>query len=246
MHVGVTDVGAGAKTTMGDDRGRSARRPVVESARRVGRHRPLPVFGRRIRQPHHDRDRLRGGRSRPQDLQKQIAEKGMPTGNVVLTASATPNPTSDGKIRNVFGAHFVEVEVDTELGRVRVLELPRRVHDCGRIINPLTAMSQIHGGAVMGIGMALHEDLLYDRRSGVPLTAGYYGARVMTHLDTPQIDVIFVEIGRRLRPVWREEHRRGEQGAGGRRGGQRRVQRDRTAHQGSADHARQSFGVQSP
>jgi len=126
------------------------------------------------------------------DLRKQIADKGMPAGNAVLTASATPNPTSDGKVRNVFGAHFVEVEVDTELGRVRVLKY-LTVHDCGRIINPLTAMSQIHGGAVMGIGMALHEDLLYDRRSGVPLTPGYYGARVMTHLDTPQIDVIFVE-----------------------------------------------------
>ena len=40
------------------------------------------------------------------------------------------------------------------------------VHDCGRIMNPLTARSQIKGGATMGIGMALHEDLLYDRRSG--------------------------------------------------------------------------------
>jgi xanthine dehydrogenase YagR molybdenum-binding subunit len=126
------------------------------------------------------------------ELKKQIAEKGLPTGDVVLTASATPNPTSDGKVRNVFGAHFVEVEVDTELGRVRVLKY-LAVHDCGRIINPLTAMSQIHGGAVMGIGMALHEDLVYDRRSGIPLTAGYYGARVMTHRDTPEIEVIFID-----------------------------------------------------
>jgi CO/xanthine dehydrogenase Mo-binding subunit len=45
----------------------------------------------------------------------------------------------------------------------------------------------------MGIGMALHEELLYDRRSGLPLNAGYYGARVMTQRDAPEVEVIFVE-----------------------------------------------------
>ena len=45
----------------------------------------------------------------------------------------------------------------------------------------------------MGVGMALHEDLLYDRRSGVPLTPGYYGARIATHRDAVDVDVIFIE-----------------------------------------------------
>ncbi len=45
----------------------------------------------------------------------------------------------------------------------------------------------------MGIGMALHEDLLYDRASGVPLTAGYYGARISTHRDAPDVECIFIE-----------------------------------------------------
>jgi len=67
------------------------------------------------------------------------------------------------------------------------------VHDSGRIINPLTCASQVKGGATMGIGMALHEELLYDRQTGLPLTAGYYGARVMTHRDTPDVEVLFVE-----------------------------------------------------
>src|ERR1700720_1664989 len=84
------------------------------------------------------------------------------------------------------------MEVDTELGHARVLKYVA-VHDCGRLINPLSAIGQISGGATQGIGMALHEDLLYDRRSGQPLTAGYYGARVMTHLDAPEIEVIFIE-----------------------------------------------------
>ena len=67
------------------------------------------------------------------------------------------------------------------------------VHDSGRIINPLTAEGQIKGGVTMGIGMALHEELLYDARSGQPLTPGYYGARVLTHLDAPEIEVMFIE-----------------------------------------------------
>ena len=126
------------------------------------------------------------------DLKKQIADKGMPKGDEVLIASAAPNPTVQGRVRSTFGAHFVEVEVDTELGRARVTKYVA-VHDCGRIMNPLTARSQIKGGAIMGIGMALHENLVYDQRSGSALSAGYYGARVATHRDAPDIEVIFIE-----------------------------------------------------
>jgi xanthine dehydrogenase molybdenum-binding subunit len=191
VHVGVTDVGAGAKTTMG---------MIAAEALDVPLSKVTVVWGDTDTCPYSvgesgSRTTIMTGYAvveAARDIRKQIAEKGMPTGTAVLTASANPNPNSEGKVRNAFGAHFVEVEVDTELGRVRVLKY-LCVHDCGRIINPLTATSQIHGGAIMGIGMALHEDLIYDRGSGVPLSAGYYGARIMTHRDTPQIDVIFIE-----------------------------------------------------
>jgi putative selenate reductase molybdopterin-binding subunit len=191
VHVGVTDVGAGAKTTMA---------MIAAEALDVPFEKVKVVWGDTDRCPYSvgesgSRTTIMTGYAvveAARDLKKQISEKGMPTGAGELTASATPSPTSDGKVRNAFGAHFVDVEVDVELGRVRVLRYVT-VHDCGRIINPLTARSQIHGGAVMGIGMALHEDLVYDRRSGVPLTAGYYGARVMTHRDAPEIEVIFIE-----------------------------------------------------
>ena len=191
VHVGVTDVGSGAKTTMG-----------LIAAEELGV--PLSqvdvVWGDTDRCPYSvgesgSRTTIMTGYAvveAARDLKKQLAEKGMPAGDDVLIGSATPNPTLQGKVRNTFGAHFVEVEVDTQLGRVRVLKY-LAVHDCGRLINPLTAMSQIRGGATMGIGMALHEDLLYDRRSGSALTAGYYGARVLTHRDAPEIDVIFIE-----------------------------------------------------
>jgi CO/xanthine dehydrogenase Mo-binding subunit len=126
------------------------------------------------------------------DLKQQIAAKGLPRGDEALVASATPNPTLTGRVRNAFGAHFVEAEVDVELGHVRVSKYVA-VHDSGRLMNPLTAVSQIQGAAIQGIGMALHEELLYDRRSGQPLTAGYYGSRIPTHRDAPEIEVIFIE-----------------------------------------------------
>jgi xanthine dehydrogenase YagR molybdenum-binding subunit len=126
------------------------------------------------------------------DLKKQIADKGLPAAGEILVASASPNPQQPQKVRNSFGAHFVEVVVNTDSGRVQVTKY-LAVHDCGRIINPLTAESQIKGGITMGIGMALHEQLLYDPRSGTALNAGYYGARVLTHRDAPDIEVVFIE-----------------------------------------------------
>jgi CO/xanthine dehydrogenase Mo-binding subunit len=107
-------------------------------------------------------------------------------------ASASPSPRVEGKVRAAFGAHFVEVEADVELGHVRITKYVA-VHDCGRIMNPLTATSQIRGAAIMGIGQALHENLLYDRRTGQPLTGGFYYDRIPTHQDAPQIEVTFIE-----------------------------------------------------
>src|SRR2546430_4780444 len=190
-HVGVTDVGAGAKTTMG---------LIAAEALGVPLSQVKVVWGDTDRCPYSvgesgSRTTIQTGQAvieAAEALKQQIAEKGLPKGTNTLKGSASPNPVPEGKVRAAFGAHFVEVEVDAELGRIRVLKY-LAVHDSGRIMNPLTATSQIKGAATMGIGMALHEDLLYDRRSGSPLTPGYYGARVATHLDAPSIDVIFIE-----------------------------------------------------
>jgi len=192
VHVGVTDVGSGAKTTMG---------LIAAEALDVPLSKLDVVWGDTGRCPYSvgesgSRTTIMTGQAvveAAHDLKRQIAEKGMPQGNDVLTAMANPSPTvAGGKVRNAFGAHFVEVEVDTELGHVRVVKYVA-VHDSGRIMNPLTAASQIKGGATMGIGMALHEELMYDPRNGQPLTAGYYGHRVLTHMDAPEIDVVFIQ-----------------------------------------------------
>jgi len=191
LFVGVTDIGAGAKTTMS---------MIAAEALDTALSNVDIVWGDTDRCPFSVGESgsrttdMTGGAviEAAADLKAQIAAKGMPKGSEALIASASPNPSSEGKVRKAFGAHFVEVEVDTELGRVRVLKY-LAVHDSGRIINPLTAESQIKGAATQGIGMALHEDLLYDRGSGQPLTSGYYGARIMTHMDAPEIEVIFIE-----------------------------------------------------
>ncbi len=94
--------------------------------------------------------------------------------------------------RYASAAHFVEVEIDTELGHIRVVKY-LAMHESGRIINPLTSESQVKGGVTMGIGTALHEELIYDRATGVPINPGYYGVKVMTHLDAPDIEVHFIE-----------------------------------------------------
>jgi CO/xanthine dehydrogenase Mo-binding subunit len=192
LHVGVTDVGTAAKTTMGliaaeelgvplekieVISGDTALCPysVGESGSRTTTHTGYAVV------------------QAAKDLKLQIAEKGLPQGDQVLTASVNADPAQPkDAARYSFAAHFAEVEVDTETGHVRVIKYVA-AHDSGRIINPLTCASQVKGGATMGIGMALHEELLYDRQTGVPLTAGYYGARVMTHRDTPDVEVLFVE-----------------------------------------------------
>ncbi len=191
VFVGVTDIGAGAKTTM-----------ALIAAEELG----VPLSNIEIVWGDTDRCPYSVGESgsrttdmtgyavieAARDLKGQIVAKGLPKGANALIASASPNPSTEGKVRKAFGAHFVEVEVDTELGRARVLKY-LAVQDSGRILNPLTATSQVKGGATQGIGMALHEDLLYDRQTGQPLTASYYGTRIMTHLDAPEIQVIFIE-----------------------------------------------------
>src|SRR5207247_10114007 len=101
------------------------------------------------------------------DLRAQVADKGLPRAGEFLIANATTEPKLEGAARYSFAAHFVQVEGDAEMGPVRT---PKHVaaHDSGRIVNPLTATSQVKGGVTMGIGMALHEELLDDPRPGLP------------------------------------------------------------------------------
>jgi len=65
--------------------------------------------------------------------------------------------------------------------------------DAGRIINQKTARNQVLGGVVMGIGMALFEETIYDQRNGKPLNNNFADYIVSTNADIPEMDCIFIE-----------------------------------------------------
>jgi len=89
-----------------------------------------------------------------------------------------------------FGANFAEVEVDTETGEVRVVKLVA-AFDVGRAINPAHVEGQITGGAVMGIGWALTEELLI--KDGRILNGSFTDYRVLRACDVPNLEPIIVE-----------------------------------------------------
>lgn len=92
-----------------------------------------------------------------------------------------------------YGAAVAEVEVDTETGEVTVLKLVG-AYDCGKVINPLLAEGQIDGGAVMGLGAAIMEDLhpYYPTLDHHP--TGFFSYMLPTAKDVPDLDAAIVEM----------------------------------------------------
>jgi len=90
------------------------------------------------------------------------------------------------------GAAFAEVRVDADTGEVRVARIVA-TYAAGAILNPKTARSQLQGGIVWGIGMALQEHTVRDRRSARAVTRDLADYHVPVHADVPDIDVSFVE-----------------------------------------------------
>jgi xanthine dehydrogenase YagR molybdenum-binding subunit len=90
-----------------------------------------------------------------------------------------------------FGAHFCEVAFDPEILRLRVTRWVS-VIDGGRMINQKTARNQIQGSVVMGIGMGMLEETVYDPRTGHPINNNYADYLVAVNADVPEIDCIFL------------------------------------------------------
>jgi putative selenate reductase molybdopterin-binding subunit len=89
-----------------------------------------------------------------------------------------------------FGAQFVEVEVDTETGMVRVPRMVMAV-DCGTAINPMTASGQIEGGQLQALGMAISEGMEYDTEGNV-LQKRFGDYRIYEADEAPDITAILV------------------------------------------------------
>jgi len=108
---------------------------------------------------------------------------------VTAEARSEVSPDRQKYALHSFGADFVEVRVDEDLGSIRVARVVA-AFAAGKILNPKTANNQLVGGIVFGIGMALEENTVRDRRTGRVVTRDLADYHVPVHADVPAIDVI--------------------------------------------------------
>jgi xanthine dehydrogenase YagR molybdenum-binding subunit len=112
----------------------------------------------------------------------------------VSCEASAPMPTEALKYSmHSYCAQFCEVRVNEVTGETRVSRWVGSF-DTGHIINPKTAASQFRGGIIMGLGLALTEEALFDERTGRIMNPSLAEYHVPVHLDVPKIDVIWTDI----------------------------------------------------
>jgi xanthine dehydrogenase YagR molybdenum-binding subunit len=132
------------------------------------------------------------------DGQVRTAERKISLGEAAQDAELVAEDSIEfGASRNEqehhsFGAHFVEVRVDAATGEIRVQRM-LAVCDAGRILNLKTARSQVIGAMTMGVGAALMEELVVDKRLGFFVNHDLAGYEVPVHGDIPHQEVIFLD-----------------------------------------------------
>jgi xanthine dehydrogenase YagR molybdenum-binding subunit len=93
---------------------------------------------------------------------------------------------------HAYGAQFAEVGVDADTGEIRLRRM-LGVFAPGRIFNAKTARSQLIGGMIFGVSMALHEEAIVDPRTGAFVNRDLAGYLVPVHADIPQIDAVLLD-----------------------------------------------------
>jgi xanthine dehydrogenase YagR molybdenum-binding subunit len=130
----------------------------------------------------------RGLRARLDELDGALPAEGLE-----VRADTTEDVDADEPLaRYAFGAQFAEARVDMDTGEVRVPRL-LGVFAGGRIINPKTARSQLVGGMVMGISMALHEESVLDARFGDYVNHDFATYHVAANADITGVEAYWVE-----------------------------------------------------
>jgi xanthine dehydrogenase D subunit len=99
----------------------------------------------------------------------------------------------NGHVQYSFAAHRAVVEVDTELGLVKVIELAC-AQDVGKALNPLSVVGQIQGGTTQGLGVAVMEEILVDPKTAKVRNPSFTDYLIPTILDTPTIPVDVLEL----------------------------------------------------
>ncbi|MBD5657200.1 MAG: xanthine dehydrogenase family protein molybdopterin-binding subunit, partial [Candidatus Eremiobacteraeota bacterium] len=124
------------------------------------------------------------------DWSRILGASGLP--RIEATAQSEPGDEAKHYAFESFGAQFAEVRYDEELGRLRIARLCG-VFDAGTIVNKKTGRSQIIGGIVWGVGMALMEETVLDARNARIVTDNLADYHVPVNADIPPIDVHFLE-----------------------------------------------------
>ncbi|MFJ9665267.1 xanthine dehydrogenase family protein molybdopterin-binding subunit [Streptomyces sp. NPDC101219] len=99
----------------------------------------------------------------------------------------------NGHVQYSFAAHRAVVEVDTELGLVKVIELAC-AQDVGKALNPLSVIGQIQGGTTQGLGVAVMEEIVVDPKTAKVRNPSFTDYLIPTILDTPTIPVDVLEL----------------------------------------------------
>lgn len=108
------------------------------------------------------------------------------------------NGQGDATASFAVAAHRAVVDVDPELGLVRVVQIDA-VHDVGRLLNPIAAVGQVEGGTAQGVGLATLEELVVD--GGVIRNGNFTDYLLPTFLDMPHVEVKWVEEPERWGPL---------------------------------------------
>ena len=138
---------------------------------------------------------IRDGRIRSSDgaIDAEVTDVTEKLGNATIDGSGSRGPNPDGFVVHTFGCQIAQVAVDAALGEVRVERIVA-VHDVGRIVNPLTASSQVEGGVLQGMAFALSEELVIDPTTGVPVNAHLDDYKIPTIADVPEIIIDYPHI----------------------------------------------------
>ncbi|MEO7732655.1 MAG: xanthine dehydrogenase family protein molybdopterin-binding subunit, partial [Kofleriaceae bacterium] len=135
------------------------------------------------------KDKLATLRKTPDEPWGQVVAR---SGQREITAEHKTEKRPEAHAFHSHGAVFAEVRVDPQLGEIRIARLVG-AYAAGKILNPKTALSQLKGGMVWGIGLALQEHTVRDPRSARAVTRDLADYHIPVHADVPALDVSFVD-----------------------------------------------------
>ena len=188
----------GSKSTqIGGVAAREAANEVVERGKKLA--------AEQLEADPHDMEFDLAGRPLPRGRRAPVGARVGPTGGgaaIPPAGSGSSPPVSTFSRRAPtfpFGAHVAVVEVDADTGSVTLKRLIA-VDDAGRIINPMIADGQIHGGVASGIAQALHEEMAYDE-DGNPLNANFVSYCIPGATEFPLFELVRMETPTPVNPL---------------------------------------------